>query len=67
MRILSLIKGETIVIDGEITVTVVEIRKDKVRLAVCGPRERLGSVHRKEVWEAIYGKAPLKKVPDRDG
>jgi carbon storage regulator len=51
MLVLSRKKNERIVIDNDITITVVEVRGDKVRLGVDAPRER--SVHRYEVWEAI--------------
>ena len=51
MLILSRKKDEGIVIDGNIDITVVEIRGDKVRLGVEAPEEI--PVHRKEVQEAI--------------
>jgi len=51
MLVLSRKKNESIVIDGNIEVTVVEIRGDKVRLGVDAPREV--SVDRREVHEAI--------------
>jgi carbon storage regulator CsrA len=52
--VLSRKKNESILIDNDITVTVVEIREDKVRLGIAAPRD-IG-VHRQEVLEAIYGK-----------
>lgn len=51
MLVLSRRKGESIVINHDIFVTVVEIRDDKVRLGVTHPREV--PVHRQEVYEAI--------------
>jgi carbon storage regulator len=52
MLVLSRKKNESIVIaDGEIVVTVVEIRGDKVRLGVVAPKEI--TVHRQEVQDAI--------------
>jgi carbon storage regulator len=51
MLVLSRKKNESIVINNEITIVVVEIRGDKVRLGVEAPREV--PVHRREVFEAI--------------
>ena len=51
MLVLSRKKNESIVINNEITVVVVEIRGDKVRLGVEAPREV--PVHRREVYDAI--------------
>jgi len=49
--VLSRHRDESIVIGGEVTVTVVDIRGDKVRLAVNAPQQT--TVHRREVYEAI--------------
>lgn len=51
MLVLSRKRDEAIVIGDNITVMVVEIRGDKVRLAFDAPRDI--SVHRKEVYDAI--------------
>ena len=51
MLVLSRKKNESIVIDGNIVVTVVEIKGDKVRLGITAPAEV--PVHRSEVFEAI--------------
>lgn len=51
MLVLSRKKDECIVINNDITIVVVEIRGDKVRLGVEAPKEI--PVHRKEVYEAI--------------
>ncbi|MDD5751184.1 MAG: carbon storage regulator CsrA [Candidatus Peribacteraceae bacterium] len=48
---LSRKKNESIVIDNDITIVVVEIRGDKVRLGVEAPKEV--PVHRREVFDAI--------------
>jgi len=56
MLVLSRKKNESIIINNDITVTVVEIRGDKVRLGIVAPKEV--PVHRQEVFEAIHGKAP---------
>jgi carbon storage regulator len=54
MLVLSRKKNESIVINNDIVVTVVEIRGDKVRLGIVAPKEV--PVHRQEVYEAIHGK-----------
>jgi carbon storage regulator len=51
MLVLSRKKNESIVINNDITIVVVEIRGDKVRLGVEAPKEV--PVHRQEVYEAI--------------
>jgi len=51
MLVLSRKKNESIVIDDNIVITVVEIRGDKVRLGIQAPREV--PVHRSEIHAAI--------------
>jgi carbon storage regulator len=51
MLVLSRKKGENIVINENIVITVVEVRGDKVRLGVVAPKDVI--VHRDEVFEAI--------------
>lgn len=51
MLVLSRLKNEAIVIDGQIRVMIVEVRGDKVRLGIVAPREI--EVHREEVYDAI--------------
>jgi len=55
MLVLSRKKNESIIINDNITVTVVEIRGDKVRLGIDAPKDV--SVHRREVYEAIQSQA----------
>jgi len=54
MLILSRKKNESIVINDNITIVIVEIRGDKVRLGVNAPKEV--PVHRQEVYDAIRRK-----------
>jgi len=54
MLVLSRKKNESIVINNDIILTVVEIRGDKARLGIVAPKEV--PVHRQEVFEAIHGK-----------
>ncbi len=61
MLVLSRKKNESIVINNDITVTVVEIRGDKVRLGIVAPKEV--PVHRQEVYDAIHGKAETEPAP----
>ncbi len=51
MLVLSRKKDESVVINNNIRIVVVEIRGDKVRLGVEAPKEV--PVHRSEVYEAI--------------
>jgi len=51
MLVLSRKKDESIVINNDITIVVVEIRGDKVRLGIEAPKDV--PVHRREVFEAI--------------
>jgi carbon storage regulator len=63
MLVLSRKKNESIVINDDITIVVVEIRGDKVRLGIEAPKEV--PVHRREVFDAIQRqKAASDKTPD---
>ena len=57
MLVLSRKKNESIIINDNITVTVIEIRGDKVRLGIEAPKHV--TVHRREVYEAIQNQARL--------
>ncbi len=61
MLVLSRKKNESIVINNDITIVVVEIRGDKVRLGVEAPKEV--PVHRQEVFEAIRRGTAVGEVP----
>ena len=66
MLVLSRKKDECIVINNDITIVVVEIRGDKVRLGVEAPKEV--PVHRREVYEAILrGDDVAHEAPPTDG
>jgi len=55
MLVLSRKKNESIIICDNITVTVIEIRGDKVRLGIEAPKDV--TVHRREVYEAIQNQS----------
>lgn len=59
MLVLSRKRDEKIVINGDIVITVVEIRGDKVRLGIEAPTHV--PVHRAEVYEAISQHAAQRK------
>lgn len=54
MLVLSRKKDESIVIDGGIKITIVEVRGDRVRIGIEAPRDI--AVHRQEVYELIASK-----------
>jgi carbon storage regulator len=62
MLVLSRKKDERIVINNDITIVVVEIRGDKVRLGVEAPKEV--PVHRREVYDAISRGEPADALPE---
>lgn len=51
MLVLSRKKGEAIRIEDNITLTIVDVRGDRVRIGIEAPREV--TVHRGEVYDAI--------------
>jgi len=51
MLVLARQRGQSIVIGGNVVVTIIDIRGDKVRLGIEAPEEI--PVHRQEVYEAI--------------
>jgi len=57
MLVLSRKKNESIVINDDIVITIVEVRGDKVRLGIEAPRDI--PVHRQEVLDAILREQKL--------
>ncbi|WP_406696539.1 carbon storage regulator CsrA [Singulisphaera sp. Ch08] len=57
MLVLSRKKNESIIINDNITITVIEIRGDKVRLGIDAPKDV--TVHRREVYEAIQNQSKV--------
>ena len=62
MLVLSRKKNESIVINDDIHIFVVEIRGDKVRLGVEAPKEV--PVHRREVYDAVHRAEAGQKKPE---
>ncbi len=62
MLVLSRNRDESIIIDDNIVITVVEIRGDKVRLGIQAPKEV--AVHREEVYRAIQQERKQSIPPD---
>lgn len=63
MLVLSRKVGEQVVIGDDVTVTVVEVRGDKVRLGITAPRDV--SVDRSEVRASKLGDCP--RAPELGG
>jgi carbon storage regulator len=59
MLVLSRKKNESIIINDNITITVIEIRGDKVRLGIEAPKDV--TVHRREVYEAIQNQSKTRE------
>jgi len=59
MLVLTRRINESIVINDDISVLVVEVRGDRVRLGIEAPQDVV--VHRKEVYDAIKEAAPATK------
>ena len=64
MLVLSRKKSESIVINDNVVITVVEVRGDKVRLGIQAPREV--PVHRKEVMDSIVRETEKSSEPSPD-
>ena len=64
MLVLSRKRNESIVIDDNIVITVVEVRGDKVRLGIEAPREV--PIHRSEVHDAIRNERAAAEGSDAD-
>jgi carbon storage regulator len=60
MLVLSRKKNESVIINNDIIITVIEIRGDKVRLGIVAPKDV--PVHREEVYEAIHGPGSVPSI-----
>jgi carbon storage regulator len=62
MLVLSRKRGEAIVIGNRITLTVLEVRGDRVKLGFTGPAEV--PIHREEVYKSIGKCLPVLKYAE---
>lgn len=51
MLVLTRQRGERIMVDDNIIITIIEVRGDKVRIGIEAPRDV--SVHREEIYDEI--------------
>ncbi len=65
MLVLSRKKDESIVINDNIVVTVIDIRGDKVRLGFDAPKDV--PIHRREVYDAIKRSEAASNGSQQDG
>lgn len=61
MLVLSRKTDESVVISDEVTVTVLSIKGNQVRLGITAPAEI--SVHREEIYEMIKKEANIETLP----
>ncbi len=65
MLVLTRKADESLVIGDQITLTILAIEGDRVKIGIQAPREI--AVHRKEVWDAIHDQNRLAEILAQDG
>lgn len=65
MLILTRRVGETLMVGDEVTVTVLGVKGNQVRIGVNAPKEV--GVHRKEIYERIQREQRGEKIPPKHG
>ena len=63
MLVLTRRINESIVINDDVSILVVEVRGDRVRLGIDAPKDV--TVHRKEIYDAIKGTVPGKSEKNK--
>ena len=63
MLVLTRKVGQKIVVNNDITIEVVEVKGDRVRIGIIAPKDV--EVHRQEVWLRIHGDDPT-PPPEND-
>lgn len=64
MLILTRRVGETLMIGDEVSVTVLGVKGNQVRIGVNAPRHV--SVHREEIYQRIQGEQQMPEISDTD-
>lgn len=65
MLILTRRVGETLMIGDHVTVTVLGVKGNQVRLGINAPKEL--AVHREEIFQRLHGKAGVPSVVSGEG
>lgn len=65
MLVLTRKVEESLVIGDQVTLTILAIEGDRVKIGIQAPREI--SIHRKEVWDAIHEQNHLAELLAQDG
>jgi len=62
MLVLSRLTDESIMIGDDVEITIIDVRRNRVRLGISAPKSI--PVHRKEVYLALHQEKVLAKQPD---
>jgi len=65
MLVLTRKAEESLVIGDQITLTILAVEGDRVKIGIQAPRDI--SIHRKEVWDAIHEQNRLAELLAQDG
>ncbi len=65
MLVLTRRIDESLVIDDQITITILGIEGERVKIGITAPKEV--KIHRKEIWEAISEQTRIAEALAKDG